>query len=357
MRGWTGRIIALAEGVLLGGAILVLPRTLLPAGSDARSSGPARTVRRAESPTGVRLSYEWTDAAGRQYAIELPIPRSELEASEQALGFSLTELRTFLVDAEVRIREEEGLTPVAIARGVVSRISDPDLCQIGEDPDSAFNIILRTNAATLPGGASEVDRILAAYQRRWDASRKTVCERLQARLREYAGAHGMEVTPHGIAVDYKRLVKDSAVRLRPLAQEFRRRCGPPKQGLLAAVHSFVQSIPYEQNPPVDGGRYTAGVEVPLRVLTEDRGDCDSKAVLFAALWINLSHSRTILIQVPEHMLVGVAAPFVSGESLVIQSIRYLLLEMSCREIAPPGRISVYSAGALAGGDFKYKIVS
>jgi hypothetical protein len=216
---------------------------------------------------------------------------------------------------------------------------------------------LRANTAALPGGESEVERILAAYERRWEASRKTVCERLQARLKEYAGAHGMEVTPDGIAVDYRRLVRDSAARLKPLAQAFRRMCGPSRQALLAAVHSFVQSIPYEQDPPVEGDRYTAGVEVPLRVLTEDHGDCDSKAVLFAALWINLSNARTILIQVPEHMLVGIAMPFGRGESLVIRSIRYLLLEMSCREMTPPGGLSRYSAEALSGGEFRYKIVS
>ena len=343
--------------LVLFGTALLLPRPLIPAGHSAPSSGPARTVRRTELPAGIKLSYEWADAAGRRYAIELPIARSELEVSEQAFGFSLAELRTFLIDAETRIREEEGLSALDIARGVVSRISDPSLCRIDEDPDSAFNIILRTNAAILPGGASEVERVLAAYQRRWDASRKTVCERLKRKLREFAGAHGMEVTPHGIAVDYKRLVKDSSARLKSLAQEFRRTYGASRKDLLTAVHSFVQSIPYEQDPPVENGRYTAGVEVPLKVLYQDHGDCDSKAVLFAALWANISRARIILVQVPGHMLVGIAMPFVQGEGLIVQSIRHLLLEMSCHELTLPGRISRYSADAVSNGDFKYRIVS
>jgi hypothetical protein len=342
------------------GSVLALlslyPLSLFPAGGPERAASD-RAVRRTDSPEGVRISYEWTDADGRMRTIDLPILRSELEASEQALGFSLADLRTFLIDAEVKIRREEGLSAPDIARQVVSRISDPELCRISEDPENDFNFILRTNASALPGGESEVERVLAAYRRRWEASRKTVCGRLQARLREYAGAHGMEVTPRGIAVDYRRLVRDSAVRLKPLAEEFRRTCGPSKSDLLAAVHSFVRSIPYEQAPPVEGGRYTAGVEVPLRVLAEDRGDCDSKAVLFAALWIDLSNSRTILIQVPEHMVVGVAMPFVAGEGVMIRSTRYLLLEMSCPQKARPGVISQYTADALANRDYKYKIVS
>jgi len=329
----------------------------LHAAAGADTSVSRRIVNRTVSSDGVRISYEWTDAAGTVRTISLPVSRTELEASEQALGFSLAELRAFLIDAEVRIRKEEGLSAVDIARKVVQRISDPDLCRIGEDPESDFNIILRARTAALPGGQAEVERVLAAYQRRWGASRKTVSDNLQARLKEYAGTHGMEVTPNGIAVDYRRLVKASALRLKPLADEFRRICGSSRTELLAAVHSFVQSIPYEQTPPADDGRYTAGVTVPLRVLTEDHGDCDSKAVLFAALWLNLSNYRTVLIQVPEHMLVGVAVPLAQGEGLTLGPTRYLLLEMSCSQKTPPGVVSQYSADALAGRDYKYRIVS
>lgn len=353
---------AARQGLVVGTGLVLLfllPLSLFPLcpAGGPEPAGSDRAVRRTDSPEGVRVSYEWTDAGGRRRTIDLPIRRSELEASEQALGFSLADLRAFLIDAELKIRREEGLSATDIARLVVSRISDPELCRISEDPESDFNFILRTNASALPGGESEVERVLAAYRRRWEASRKTVCDRLQGRLREYAGAHGMEVTPRGIAVDYRRLVRDSAVRLKPLAEEFRRTCGPSKTDLLAAVYSFVQSIPYEQAPPVEGGRYTAGVEVPLRVLADDRGDCDSKAVLFAALWLDLSKSRTILIQVPEHMLVGVATPFGDGAGITIRSTRYLLLEMSCPQRTPPGAVSRYTADALANRDYKYKIVS
>jgi hypothetical protein len=335
---------------------LCLPAWVSAAGTPL-GSAPDRTIRRLDLPDSIRLSYEWADASGRRWAIDLPISRGDLETSEQALGFSLTELRAFLIDAEAQIRREQGLSPADIARTVVSRISNAELCRVGEDPKDEFNVVLRTNASQLPGGQAEVDRVLAAYRRRWEASRKAVCERLQARLKEYAGAHGMEVTPGGIAVDYRRLVRSSADRLKPLADEFRRICGRSKADLLAAVHSFVQSIPYEQGPPARDGRYTAGVDVPLKVLAEDRGDCDSKAVLFAAIWLDLSNARTILIQVPEHMLIGIALPFQEGTSITIQSVRYLLLEMSCAAKTPPGVISLYSAESLASRDYRFKIVS
>jgi len=342
---------------VLGSAlVLMLPLVLWPKGGPEEAN-PGRSIRKTPSPDGLRIAYEWTDAKEALRAIDLPVSTSELEASELALGFSVEELRTFLVDAEAGIRRELGLSALDIARKVVSRISDPDRCRVDADPASDFRIVLRTDSTGRAGSEAEIERVLAAYRRRWEASRKTVCDRLQSRLKEYAGDHGMEVTARGIAVDYKRLVRGSATRLRPIAEEFRRKFGPAKKALLEALYSFVQSIPHRQTPPVEGGRYTAGVSVPLRVLADDQADCDSKAVLFAALWLNLCGHRTILIRIPEHMLVAVAVPFLEGATIDIRSTRYLLLELSCPQTTAPGEISLYSAEALSARNYKYQIVS
>jgi hypothetical protein len=347
-----------AKSARVLGSVLVLMAGLALPSREALAAGVSgRSVRRTPLPDGVLLGYEWTDARGVRRGIDLPVPDSALEASELALGFSVEELQSFLVAAEAGIREEMGISALDIAREVVSRISDPERCRVNEDPESEFQIVVRTGTAGRPVEQAEIDRVVAAYRRRWEASRKAVCARLQARLKEYAGDHGMEVTPQGIAVDYKRLVRDSAARLRPLAEKFRRRFGPSKKALLEALYSFVLSIPYRPTPPVEGGRYTAGVSVPLRVLADDRADCDSKAVLFAALWLNLCGHRTVLIRVPEHMLVGVAVPFGNGMSIDIGSTRYLLLELSCPRQLAPGEVSLYSAEALSARNYKYRIVS
>ena len=342
---------------VLGAALVLLFPLVLCAMDATEAASPGRSIHRTPMPDGVLIAYAWTDARGARRAIDLPISSSELAVSELGLGFSIEDLRMFLIDAEAAIRKEMGLTALDIARKVVSSISDPERCRVGEDPRSDFQIVLRTDSRNRGGSEAEIDRVLAAYRRRWEASRKMVCDRLQTWLKKYAGDRGMEITPHGIAVDYKRLVRDSATRLRPIAAEFRRKFGPAKNALLDAVYSFVQSIPYRQILPVEGGRYTAGVAVPLRVLADDQADCDSKAVLFAALWLNLCGHRTILIRVPEHMLVGIAVPFQDGATIDIGPTRYLLLEMSCPQKTAPGEISQYSAEALSARNYKYRIVS
>ena len=335
----------------------LLPVLARPAAGAAPAASPGRTVHRTPGADRLRLEYRWTDPAGATREIGLSIPRRELEESERELGFSPAELRDFLIAAEIEIRDKLGLTAVDIARSVVAAEGDPGWCRVGDDRTSELNFVLRTETGGQPGHEAEVRKVLRLCRKRWEASRKRIGPALERKLRAYAGDHGMEVTAEGLAVDYKRLVRASAARLRPLAEEFRRVCGPSRQRQLEAVLSFVQNIPRRAFPPLDGGRYTAGLAVPLRVLSEDAGDCDSKAVLFASLWLSLCRHRIVLVQVPEHMLVAVAAPWAEGATIELHSERLVLLELNCGPDVPPGKISAYSADHIGGRDFRYKIVS
>jgi len=327
---------------------------------SARSSDPTavgRSVQKTPCQDGFHIAYEWTDPRGALQKIDISISRSELDASEQALGISIGEFREFAIESEAKIRQEEGLSALDIARQIVERSSDPDWCQVSKDPTSDFNIIMRTNSTGRPESDAEIEKILRTNRQKWEASQKKIYTRLEARLKEYAGEHGMEITPRGIAVNYKSLVRTNVARLRPLAEEFKRTCGSSKKRLLEAVLSFVQNIPYLKTLPVTDGKYSAGVAVPLRVLVDDAGDCDSKAVLFASLWLNLCNYRTILIRVPEHMLVGVAVPFVEGATVDLHSTRYVLLELSCGLKLLPGEVTQYAADFIRSQNLKYQIVN
>lgn len=337
---------------------LLLPSP--PLARSARGSDPtaaSRSVQKTHCQDGFRLAYKWTDPRGALQKIDILVSRSELEASEHALGFSIEELREFLIDCEVKIREEEGISALDIAKQVVERSADPDRFQISKDPTNDFNFIMRTNSEGRPEIDAEIGKILRTYRQKWEASQKKISARLETRLKEYAGVHGMEITPRGIAVDYKSLVRANAARLRPLAEKFKRTFGSSKKKLLEAVLSFVQSIPYRKTLPVADDKYTAGVAVPLRVLADDAGDCDSKAVLFASLWLSLCKYRTVLIRVPEHMLVGVAVPFVEGTTVDLHSTRYVLLELSCGIKMLPGEVTQYTADFLRSQNLKYQIVN
>lgn len=332
----------------------LLPR---PAGAAEPATAPGRTVHRTPAADRLRLDYRWTDPSGAVREIGLSVARSEIEGSERALGFSPAELRDFLIAAEIEIRGKLGLSAVDIARDVVADQGDPDWCRVGVDGASDLNFVLRTETGGRPDREAEVGKVLRLCRKRWEASRKKIGPALEKKLKGYAADRGMEVTAEGLAVDYKRLVRASAARLKPLAEEFRRVCGPSRERQLEAVLSFVQHIPRRPVPPLTDGRYTAGLAVPLRVLSEDAGDCDSKAVLFASIWLNLCRHRIVLVQVPEHMLVAIAAPWSEGAAIELRSERLLLLELNCGPGVLPGEISAYSAGHIGGRDYRYKIVS
>lgn len=317
----------------------------------------ARSFRSAPLPNGVKVAYDWTAFSGGSLKVALTIPGPELAASEAEFGFTIAELREFLTEAEARVRREFGLTAPEIARRVVTSGGGTGWCEVDEDPANRFNFVLRSDLSGQPGRAAEIDGIIRASRKAWESSRRKIVPRLEQEMRGYLKSRRMVMTPHGIAVDYRRIVRENRARLAPLAAEFKRICGADQKRLLGAVLSFVQSIRSRPQPPVEGERYTAGMTVPLRVLADDSGDCDSKAVLFAALWTSLCRHRTVLITVREHMLVGVAVPFAAGSTLELDSIRYVLLEVNCGGRLLPGEVAPYSLDSVSQGRLRYRIVS
>ncbi|MDX9959668.1 MAG: hypothetical protein RBT68_14605 [Spirochaetia bacterium] len=72
--------------------------------------------------------------------------------------------------------------------------------------------------------------------------------------------------------------------------------------------------------------------MPAQVAVDNWGDCDSKSVLFAALWTSLSAERTLLILVSGHMFVAVPGrPRYSTEvGIEYEGRPYLCLEAVAR---------------------------
>jgi hypothetical protein len=75
-----------------------------------------------------------------------------------------------------------------------------------------------------------------------------------------------------------------------------------KRGAAQYWLDFIQSIPYSTE-------FTnkAGFQTPIGMFTENKGDCDTKAVAYASL-LQQCGIRSILIHIPEHMFMGVEIP-------------------------------------------------
>ena len=109
----------------------------------------------------------------------------------------------------------------------------------------------------------------------------------------------------GEVPDYSAVVSSSSQALRSCAEAFKRETG----GQAELLQAFFQSMVYEKIHMEEGGRKTGGLSLPVRVMVEGKGDCDSKAVAFCAI---RRKNDIILRSLPgqgslQHALVGVAA--------------------------------------------------
>jgi len=118
-----------------------------------------------------------------------------------------------------------------------------------------------------------------------------------------------------ISFDHARLVSDYAEALEPVAEALKEGT-ETKRGYVAKALSFVQAIPYEARKRKGGD---PGYRRPIALLFRNRGDCDSKSVLFLGL-VKAAYPETDLavVYIPGHALTGVGLK-PKGDDLVFEA--------------------------------------
>jgi hypothetical protein len=89
------------------------------------------------------------------------------------------------------------------------------------------------------------------------------------------------------------------------------------------VASFVQNMPYEFDNVTTG--YQEYARYPIETLADGRGDCECKAILTAEL-LDLLGYKLAMIDLPEHVAVGVYLPNGSGSYYSKAGVDYFYLE-------------------------------
>ena len=113
-----------------------------------------------------------------------------------------------------------------------------------------------------------------------------------------------------VSFDHAKLAGQYAADLAPVAAALREGTSSDRQFVSRAL-SFVQSIPYEARKRKGGD---PGYRRPLALLARNRGDCDSKTVLFLAIvHAELARVPLAVVYVPGHALAGVGLPKQSGD--------------------------------------------
>ena len=162
-----------------------------------------------------------------------------------------------------------------------------------------------------------------------------------ARTRWMATQQVTQLKGGGLIHDHARLVGDYAGSLSNVATALSADAKGTRDYVSLAL-SFVQSIPYEAQKKKGGN---PGYRRPLALLNRNKGDCDSKSVLFLSL-VHAQYPNLDLavIYVPGHALTGIALPAEKGDrSFKIDGTEFIYAEpvgpamMALGETAPANK--------------------
>lgn len=153
-----------------------------------------------------------------------------------------------------------------------------------------------------------------------------------------------------ISIDYTRITEAYIGKMTNVAQAFKDKNNRNMYDTRSVVNDiieFYQSIPYDTLLEDRG----AGFSTPLRLLHENKGDCDTKLVAIAstlkALYPNM---QIIAIVLPKHVLIGMKIPYTREDLKMMHNGEpYVLAETAGPGLLPIGEIAEESAAIMRMG--------
>lgn len=147
-----------------------------------------------------------------------------------------------------------------------------------------------------------------------------------------------------LAPDYDWMIDASVKDVQPIARaiinEARLRGAKGLREEFGALASFVQQLEYGEAPNPGDEKHRFGLSMPLWALANNRGDCDTRAVLLVALARSLDLCDVELVRDAQHqhMLAAAAIPVRKGDHLVRPHGRALVL-VETTDDWPVGRVA------------------
>lgn len=277
---------------------------------------------------GQQFSYRWQDRAQQPQEISFTLPAASLNA----LTTTQPSYRKAIAQRYIWVQMMEA------AKEIDPRQARVDIRPRGDD------ILLQVRSAD----EATYDKVYRSLQ-----------QAQQTAYTEYLQKHYYTrfVTPYreqAVKPDHIRYIQESIEPLIPLSQAFYEQLSEQSDAreYLNLLLGWVQSIPYdalEDRTQTNG----AGFSPPLALLTQNKGDCDSKAVLTAAaVRAFLPATPMVLILLREHAVLGLALTPVAGETTIaVDGTRYMVFDPTGPALQPFGQVSAETRRELASGLF------
>lgn len=159
-----------------------------------------------------------------------------------------------------------------------------------------------------------------------------------------------------LLLDYKSISAEYKPKMAPIAEAFRTRNIQRFDDIRVVINdilSFYQSIPYDKLQTREIGDSEFGFSTPLKLLYQNRGDCDTKLVALNSTLKNLYNVKTIAVAVPEHIFIGFKMTVQPGDDYIVyEGQKYVLAEPVGPAIQPIGKVSDLSYSYVKAGNYK-----
>lgn len=174
---------------------------------------------------------------------------------------------------------------------------------------------------------------------------------------EFSGFHQVANTKI-YKPDHIRFAKESRTALSPIIEAIRAKHPRANaRGVAVFLLSWLQSIPYDtmESRAVSNG---AGFVPPVRLISNNKGDCDSKVTLMASIMKAMfPRLRIAIIYVPGHALIGMNVSHLEeDEKLEIDGLDYTLAEPVGPALMPFAQISDQSSKYIASGNYQIELL-
>ena len=282
---------------------------------------PARQVsfQRWQANTDMVFDYRIVDFAGADHRLGFRLPVNVIDRSRYLVSPFTNEGLADFVEAALRHH--------------VARMAPGVAIDIVRQPRRLEFVVRGTSQ-------SEVDRISAGLNREYARAE-----------REYLQQGFLVVDERKVFIDYPRIVARYAPVLRPAGHAIANASrGRGVLGRLNLALALIQTIPYDELLSRD---VESGVDfvTPPVLFDTNKGDCDSKAVALAAILSTLIEgSRTVIVLLPNHAVLGIDLPARGGERTLRHGGRqFLLMEPAGPAPFLPGQLFPTSAADLDAG--------
>jgi hypothetical protein len=227
---------------------------LLNPGAVPRPLGPP-------PPGCISRTYDWLDFEGTRRECRFDLPLADLDASAQEFG-----------------AEPELLEATTIQRQYTVTLS----------PWQA------ANPAAREAVHKQAERLM----------QEQIAREISVRRQRLLSRGFVLLAENRVAVDVATLWKWNGPRM-VCHRERLASCIPRREPFDRAALAFVQQMRYQVPPAQVGNRYTGQLLPPLDALQAGYGDCDTKALLYAALVDDGLGPEVILFRGNNHMVAGI----------------------------------------------------